>query len=167
MGHKYLLRRGRTYYFRWRIPADLRPTLGMTELKHSLRTDNSLRARLRAKPFVVAVSDIQSVRAAYLSLELDASDYVNAIRECWTGISSMVRKRRKKRNHELRVGYIETFDMRGVPVKFDTGDDDRDLALYAKAQAMGLLGNAQAQAGEVVQSGKEPGMLFSELYMDI
>jgi hypothetical protein len=52
MLHKYLQRRGSIYYFRWRIPADLRPILGVTELKHSLRTADLLVAGARAGRYI-------------------------------------------------------------------------------------------------------------------
>ncbi|MET0061725.1 MAG: DUF6538 domain-containing protein [Candidatus Thiodiazotropha endolucinida] len=35
-----MFHRGNAYYFRWRVPDDLRPILGMTELKQSLFTSN-------------------------------------------------------------------------------------------------------------------------------
>jgi len=52
MLQKYLLLRGSIFYFRWRVPVDLRSIIGSTELVKSLRTTDRLYASVRAGHFL-------------------------------------------------------------------------------------------------------------------
>ena len=65
-GTNYLLLRGKTFHFRWRVPAELRSILSATELRRSLRTTDRLQAGIRAGRFVRVVVGIQSARRGYL-----------------------------------------------------------------------------------------------------
>ncbi|MEE9357940.1 MAG: DUF6538 domain-containing protein, partial [Sedimenticolaceae bacterium] len=94
-GQRHLLRRGSIYYFRWRLPADLRPILGATDLERSLCTADHLRAAVRAAPLELAVADIQRVRQAYFASELDSDEYVSALKRHWMRVCSMARRKRE------------------------------------------------------------------------
>lgn len=54
----HLFLKGRTYYFRIAIPADLRARLGRSELRHSLGTGYSGPAQVKAKRLAVAAHDL-------------------------------------------------------------------------------------------------------------
>lgn len=155
MLHKYLQRRGDIYYFRWRVPADLRPILGVTELKHSLRTANQLQASVRAGRYVVAVSGMQSARDAYSMLELTFGEYVSEIEKQWMDLCYMTRKKKTKM---VKTGYITVGDM-----SFDYGGDvEKELSAVAQAKEMGLLPQTagQIQPNQVVTAGP----LLSEVF---
>lgn len=55
---EHLLLKGRTYYYRQAVPIRLRHLLGMSELRHSLRTGYLGTARLKAKRLRLAVGDL-------------------------------------------------------------------------------------------------------------
>lgn len=83
--------RGNIYYFRWRIPADLRPILGLTELKYLLCTVDQLQATVRAGRVALVVADIQLLRQAHLALELNFDEYVSALKQYWKRVYDCVR----------------------------------------------------------------------------
>ena len=67
---KYLLLRGKTFHFRWRVPAELRSIFGATELRRSLRTTDHLQARVRAGRFVATVAGIRSAQRGFVGCTL-------------------------------------------------------------------------------------------------
>lgn len=85
----YLFRRGRTFYFRFRIPQQFVETLGIHEIRRSLRTSDPKLARRRCRRMSVALSKLitwlegmaeptksETVRIArqYLERELKANE---------------------------------------------------------------------------------------------
>jgi hypothetical protein len=88
--HKYLKRRGNSYHFRWRIPADLRPVFNMTELTRSLHTLDLLLASVKAGRFVEAIAGIKRARWAYFAREIM---YTSELQRYWN-TCSMARKER-------------------------------------------------------------------------
>ena len=60
-----LLKRSQTYYFRWQIPADLRPLIGFRELVRSLHTGDRLLAQARAAPLKLMVGRIKKLRVEF------------------------------------------------------------------------------------------------------
>jgi hypothetical protein len=130
MLHKYLLRRGNSYYFRWRIPADLRPVFGMTELICSLRTFNQLLASVRAEHFLEAVAGIKRAREAYLAQEIDTAVYVSKLKKHWVDVRSMARKKTL-----IKTGLIEYL---GMTFDYD-GDVDKELSALVKAKELDIF----------------------------
>jgi len=49
IGPKYVVQFGRYYHFRYTVPQDVRPFIGQTEIKKSLKTDDWREATVRAK----------------------------------------------------------------------------------------------------------------------
>lgn len=152
--HKYIQRRGSTYHFRWRIPADLRRALGVTELTCSLHTPDCLLAGVRAGRFVVIVTSIKALRKAYLFQAIEADEYVSELKKLWKRVCSMRRKKSK---------FIETGLITCAGMTFDYGGDvEKELEAVAKANEMGLLSStAEPSPSDVVSS-----MTFSALFED-
>lgn len=160
MLQKHLFLRGNIYYFRWRIPADLHSFFGLTEVTHSLRTSDHVRAIVRAGRLTQSIGEIKRVRQAYFSLELDFDEYVSEVKQHWAFIRYMTRRKTKKikKTDSIKTGLITTGGM-----TFDYGDDvGKALAAIAKAKQMGLL----SQNTELNQSENEkiPSPLFSQLF---
>jgi len=150
MLHKYLKLRGNNYHFRWRIPADLRSVLGVTELTRSLRTLDHLQACVRAGSFIEAVAGIKSVRWAYLAQEIDVDMYASELRRYWN-TCSMARKEKT-----IKTGLITAGNM-----VFDYGGDvDKELSALAKAKEAGLLPEVTKSDSPVALSG----ILLSDLF---
>lgn len=154
MVHKYLQRRGNIYYFRWRVPVDLRPILGVSELKQTLRTEDSLRAGARAAPLVLMVSDIQRVRQAYVALELNFDGYMATLRQLWVEKDPMSRKK------TIKTGLITVGGM-----EFRYNDDpDTELAAVARAKEMGLI--PQSLEPKQSNDATATGPMLSEVFAD-
>lgn len=151
MRQKYLLRRGRTYYFRWRVPDDLRSIVGVTEVRQSLRTSDQWRALGRAGRLVAAVAGIQEARGAHLVAEIDTAGYDDAVRQ-QLGILTAVTQGRKKTH---KTGLITVGDVR---IDYD-GDAEKEIAA---ARALGLDLSAQA----ATTANGSSSMPFSELYSE-
>ncbi len=162
VGQRHLLLRSGVYYFRWRLPADLRPILGATDLKRSLRTADHLRAVVRAAPLELAVTDIQRIRQAYFASELDSDEYTSSLKQHWKRVNSRMRK--KGKIHLTR--WMQKGDF---AVDFG-GDVEKELAAIADAQARGLIDSQaiqqpeQQQVEELKQHDMSSGMVFSELF---
>lgn len=130
MLHKYLKQRGNSYHFRWRIPVDLRPALGMTELTRSLHTLDLLEASFKAGRLVKAVAGIKRARWAYFAQEINADVYVSEVEKYWGNVRFMARNEKT-----IEIGLITVGDM-----TFDFGGDvDKELSAVAKAKVAGLL----------------------------
>jgi len=151
MLHKYLKLRGNSYHFRWRIPADLRPVLGLSELTRSLHTLDLLEASFKAGRFVEAVAGIKRARWAYFAKEIDVDVYVSEVEKYWGKVRPMARSEKTIKTGLITVGEM-VFD-------FD-GDVDKELSAVAKAKEAGLLPEASKSEPPKSLSG----MLFSELF---
>lgn len=150
--HKYMQRRGKIYYFRWRVPTDLRSQLGKSELRQSLRTGDYLRAVIRARQYAEAVDDIRMVRQSYFALELTFSEYKAAILDL-IGVFRMA----KKRIQNNRLGWIQIAN-----ITIDYGNDlDKEIEAANRLKAAGLL---SADGG--VRESAPSGILFSQLYAE-
>lgn len=145
-------RRGKIYYFRWRIPADLRSQLGKSELIQSLRTGDYLHAVIRARPYAEAVEDIRMVRQSYFALELTFNEYKEAISD-FIGVYRMA----KKRKQNNRLGWIQIAN-----VTIDYGNNlEMEIEAANRLKDAGLL-----SADEDVSATAPSGMLFSQLYAE-
>jgi len=157
MHHKYLHRRGNTYHFRWRIPSDLRPIFGITELTHSLHTADHLVASVRVSRYVEAVAGIKWAKSAYQTGQLDINGYVSELNNYW----GMVRLMAKK-DTTIRTEYLMYAN-----IKFDYGDDEKDAQALKKAIEMGVVPDPRGMSIEPSQQQQvktESKMLFSELF---
>ncbi len=63
----YLFQRGKIFYFRWKVPVNIRPVLGRTEIRYSLFTDSLQKAKLRSGPFAAMVSETKKRRCRHCS----------------------------------------------------------------------------------------------------
>lgn len=81
--HKYLTLRDDRYYFRWRIPADLRAVFDATELVQSLYTRDLLQAIVRARPLFDVLADIKNLRYAFKARQINHDEYLAKLREFW------------------------------------------------------------------------------------
>ena len=146
--HKYLMSRRGVYYFRWRIPSDLKELCGKAELFTSLRTADSNIAAIRAIPLFTAVSCIQRAKKSYLSSDLNRHEYLSLIRKNWTIMTS-----RKK-----SMGLI-TFD--NIAVDYD-GDTAKELAVVK--ELMAAKNSTDSQSEERYEYSTKLSMSFSELF---
>lgn len=84
-----LLKRSDTYYFRWQLPADLRPILGVSELIRSLHTNDKLTATSRAVKLKRSVDRIKRIRTCYKMKELNESTYHTLLEQLWRDADSL------------------------------------------------------------------------------
>jgi integrase len=142
---KYLLLRGSTFHFRWRVPAELRLVFGATELRRSLRTTDHLQAGIRAGRFVTAVGAIQGVQRGYLMGEVALDDYQRISTQHWKSMSDTT-----------KIWTITTYD--GVTIDYD-GDLEKEVKAY-KALGYGHS-NSNSKPDQINSSST---LLFSELF---
>lgn len=73
MLHKLLHQRNQIYYFRWRIPSELKPILKRTEIIQSLQTKDKYIALNRASANFELVTELKALRSSLLlgALDLD------------------------------------------------------------------------------------------------
>jgi len=81
--HKYLTLRNDRYYFRWRIPADLRAVFDAKELVQSLYTRDQLQAIVRARPLFDILADIKNLRYAFKVRQINQDEYLTELRDLW------------------------------------------------------------------------------------
>lgn len=156
MLHKYLLQRGKRYYFRWRIPEDLRELFGATEFVHALRTADQMQASIRARQFIQPIIAIKAARDALLAAETVESSYVATVKNCWLRLLTMARK-----NKLLRTNY-----MTYAGVKFDYGSTEKDTAALKHAIEMGLVPDPRDSNVVQSQANVHSSKLLSELFED-
>lgn len=70
-----LLKRSNCYYFRWQVPADIRPIIGKREITHSLGTGSKLVALSRAAPLFELVNEIKE----YRKLNVFDEDHISSL----------------------------------------------------------------------------------------
>jgi len=78
-----LLKRGEYYYFRWQIPADIRPFLGSRELIRSLGTSSKSKALFKAGKLHMIVDQIKAIRVSYRMGEVSEEVFQEMVREIW------------------------------------------------------------------------------------
>ena len=142
---KYLLLRGKTFHFRWRVPAELRSIFGATELRRSLRTTDHLQAGVRTGRFVVAVARIQSAQYAYFVGEVALDDYLRISIRHWKAMSDTI-----------KTGLITTFG----GLKIDYGGDFEKEVKATKALGYGHSNSVSTPN----QNNCSSTLLFSELF---
>ncbi len=79
-----LVKRHQTYYFRWQVPFNLRPTLGRRELVRSLRTHDILTAKKRALAIETKIKEILTLQSAFQSKELTEDEYKTIVSRLWS-----------------------------------------------------------------------------------
>jgi integrase len=83
MVQKYLHRRGENFYFRWRLPADIRAIVGTTEFKLSLQTTSRLQATTRAGRYYALVSELQELRQTQIAGMQNHQQYYLKVKRFW------------------------------------------------------------------------------------
>ena len=156
---KYLLLRGNTFHFRWRVPAELRSTFCSTEFRRSLRTTDHLQAKARAGRFVMAVGVIQSVQRAFTMGEVTFDDYILISIKHWKAMSD-----------SFKIGLITVGDIsvdcngdyekeQEIAKALLQAKSDSDIALQRVINERPVPAERQA-----VLKMPDSGMLFSELF---
>lgn len=143
MVHKYLSVRSCIYYFRWRIPRDLRLVFGASEFKYSLRTSDFQQAKLRSVRFIAAVKRIQMIRREFFEFEVSYDDYLKTVKLYWASMTS------KKDS----IGLITYGDL---TIDFDN-DDEKEIKV---AKALGIDKSIQESSGLTLTSS----ILFCQLF---
>lgn len=95
MLQKYLQRRGKLYYFRWRIPAEMRELFGVTELKQSLFTTDILQASVRSRQFIEVVIEIQKLKQSYAINLIELQEYTEQLKTHWLHLCSLTKREQK------------------------------------------------------------------------
>ncbi len=152
MIHKHLHRRGNIYYFRWRVPSDLRPILGVTEMIKSLRTLDQCKAIVRAGKFTLAIGVIKEIRQAYMAQEIDFGEYIGTIKQQWVDVLNMTRKRKF-----IQTGMVTVYSPDGSIVEIEDPGGDLQKEVAA-AKELGLSGkpynsNRSEPPSEILFSG--------------
>jgi integrase len=160
---KYLLLRGSTFHFRWRVPAELRSTFGSTELRRSLRTTDHLQAGIRVGRFVMAVGAIQSIQRAFLMGEVAHDDYIRISIKHWKAMSDTIKT---EQIVFFSNGALKSVDCDGdyekeqeIAKALLQAKSDSDIALQRVINERPVPAERQA-----VLKMPDSGMLFSELF---
>lgn len=81
MIHKYLFKRHEIIYFRWRVQKELQASLGLKEIRISLRTSSILVAKSRANKWFDFVNHAKLLKNAYHFAEVSKGDYIQAMKK--------------------------------------------------------------------------------------
>jgi len=157
--HKYLLKRGNIYYFRWRIPADIRHVIQLTELKFSLETSSLLEANARVALLALIIKEITSLRKIH---NLKPSTNTDSLKNTIKGLTILAKD---KKLSLITLGNL-TVDYDGDAAKevkvlreLLGVDEDEDAPLHIPFQKFEM--SQTKTAGSVSKTNP---ILFSELY---
>lgn len=154
MLQKYLLQRGKRYYFRWRIPPDLRELFGVTEFVQALRTSDEMQASIRARQYIELIMVIKAARDTFMAAETDESNYIATIKNYWFRLLTMARK-----NKLIRTGYITCGG-----TKFDYGSIEQDVQALKQAIELGVVPDPKDCTASTTEVNVPSDKLFSELF---
>jgi len=154
MLHKYVFQRGKRYYFRWRIPSDLRELFGVTEFIQTLHTSSEMQATVRARRYIEFVVIIKTTRESFLTAEIEKAQYEITIRNYWLKLCVMARK-----NKLITTEYLTYLD-----IKIDYGSPEKDAEALKLAIDLGIVPKPSAGHDLLVETEKSASMLFSVLF---
>ena len=163
----YLFRRGAVYAVRFRIPSDLVPRLGLTEVRRSLFTADPKRARERCHQATVWFHNL--ISCCRMTTQFDPKDFEHRARIFFDGFKEEIEvppatgerafqfDPDEQRDHSLRridelVHQLQTYDfdkpvrVRALNMAADAGFAATDLDDKARAYIKSLVARAELEA---------------------
>lgn len=153
MIHKYLFKRHEIIYFRWRVQKELQASLGLKEIRISLRTSSILVAKSRANKWFDFVNHAKLLKNAYHFAEVSKGDYIQAMKK---KINKIQEQSAGNADSAYETGLINYQLGNGKSLLIDfNGDFDKEIDALAKFQ--------QGQSERVVED-KSAGIYLSSFF---
>jgi integrase len=128
--HKYLFKRNQTYYFRWRVYAELQAVFKLKEIRFSLRTQFLSVAYARASEWLEFVQNAKISKNAYVYSETNRDDFFNFMNKKLVQIQSNTNKQADSDN-EMQL--TRFFYADGSYAEFDyNGDIEKESEAMAR-----------------------------------